>query len=211
MDLPTMRALVRRDLHDEDVSNHRWTDDEIDRHIARAVKELSLVAPLESKATPSTTEGSRDISLASLTGLVAVEAVEYPVGQYPPSYAPFSIWGDTLTLLVDATPLAAQDVDVYYGKLHTLDATTSTTPAAMEDVVATGAAAYAAVEWATFATNRVNVGGPDVWRQYLVWGQERLAVFARELARHGRRAGVRVRRLDRPAAPADLRSTPWEP
>jgi hypothetical protein len=211
MDLTVMRALVRRDLHDEDASNYRWTDDELDRHIARAAKELSLAAPLESKATLTTTEGSRDLSLASLTGLVAVEAIEYPVGQYPPSYTPFSIWGDTLTLLVDATPLAAQDVDIYYGKLHTLDATTSTVPAALEDAVATGSAAYAALEWASFAANRVNVGGPDVWRQYLVWGQERLAAFARELARHGRRAGVRVRRLYQPAAPADLRSTPWEP
>jgi hypothetical protein len=211
MDLATMRALVRRDLHDEDASSYRWTDDEIDRHIARAVKELSLAVPLEAKATLTTTEGSRDLSLASLTGLVAVEAVEYPVGEYPPSYAPFSNWGGTLTLLVDATPLAAQEVSVYYGKLHTLDASTSTVPAALEDVVATGSAAYAALEWATFATNRVNVGGPDVWRQYLVWGQERLAAFARELARRGRRAGVRVRRLYRPAAPADLSSTPWEP
>jgi hypothetical protein len=211
MDLATMRALVRRDLHDEDASNYRWTDDEIDRHIARAVNELSLAVPLASKATLTTTEGSRDLSLASLTGLVAVEAVEYPVGEYPPSYAAFSIWGDVLTLLVDATPLAAQEVYVYYGKLHTLDASTSTVPAALEDLVASGAAAYAALEWASFATNRVNVGGPDVWRQYMVWGQERLAAFARELARHGRRAGVRVRRLYRPAAPADLRSTPWEP
>ncbi len=108
MDLATMRALVRRDLHDEDASNYRWTNDEIDRHIARAVKELSLAAPLSSQATLTTTEGSRDLSLASLTGLVAVEAVEYPVGQYPPSYAPFSVWADTLTLLVDAAPLAAR-------------------------------------------------------------------------------------------------------
>jgi len=211
MDLPTMRALLRRDLHDEDASDYRWTDDELDRHVARAVHELSLTAPLASKATLTTTEGSRDLSLASLTGLVAVEAVEYPVGQYPPVYAPFSVWADTLTLLVDATPLAAQDVYIYYGKLHTLDAGASTIPTPLEDVVATGAAAYAALEWATFATNRVNVGGDDVWRQYLVWGQERLAAFARDLARHGRRAGVRVRRLYRPAAPADLRATPWEP
>jgi len=211
MDLATMRALVRRDLHDEDASSYRWTNDEIDRHIARAAKEVSLAVPLESKATLTTTEGSRDLSLASIAGLVAVEAVEYPAGEYPPSYAPFSLWGDTLSLLVDATPLAAQEVYVYYGKLHTLDASTSTIPAALEDVVATGAAAYAALEWATFATNRVNVGGADVWRQYLVWGQERLAAFAGELARRGRRAGVRVRRLYRPAAPADLRSTPWEP
>jgi len=211
MDLATMRALVRRDLHDEDSSSYRWTDDEIDRHVERAVKELSLAVPLESKATLSTTEGSRDLSLASLTDLVVVEAVEYPVDEYPPSYTPFSVWADTLTLLVDSIPLAAQEVRVYYGSLHTLDATTSTIPAALEDLVATGAAAYAALEWATFATNRVNVGGSDVWRQYLVWGQERLAAFARELARHGRKAGVRVRRLYRPAAPADLRSTPWEP
>ena len=210
MDLTTMRALVRRDLHDEDAANYRWTNDELDRHVARAVKELSLAAPLEAKATLTTAEGSRDLSLASLTGLVVVEAVEYPVGEYPPSYAPFSVWGDVLTLLVDATPLAAQDVHVYYGRLHTLDAGTSTIPARLEDVVATGAAAYAALEWASFATNRVNVGGPDVWRQYLVWGQERLAAFARELARHGRRAGVRVRRLYRPGGPADLRATRWE-
>jgi hypothetical protein len=211
MNLATMRTLVRRDLHDEDASNYRWTDAELDRHIARAVKEFSLAVPLESKATLTTTAGSRDLWLASLTDLVAVEAVEYPVGQYPPCYTPFSIWGDTLTLLVDATPLGAQGVYVYYAKLHTLNATTSTIPAKLEDVVATGSAAYAALEWATFATNRVNVGGSDVWRQYLVWGQERLAAFARELARHGRRAGVRVRHLYRPAGPADLRSTPWEP
>ena len=210
MDLTTMRALVRRDLHDEDAANYRWTNDELDRHVARAVKELSLAAPLEAKATLTTAEGSRDLSLAPLTGLVVVEAVEYPVGEYPPSYAPFSVWSDVLTLLVDATPLAAQDVCVYYGKLHTLDAGTSTIPARLEDVVAAGAAAYAALEWASFATNRVNVSGPDVWRQYLVWGQERLAAFARELARHGRRAGVRVRRLYRPAGPADLRATRWE-
>ena len=211
MDLATMRALVRRDLHDEDSSNYRWTDSELDRHIGRAVKELSLAVPLEAKATLSTTAGSRDLSLASLTGLVAVEAVEYPVGEYPPSYVPFSLWSNTLTLLVDSAPLGGQSVNVFYGRLNTLDATTSTIPQPLEDLVATGAAAYAALEWASFATNRINVGGPDVWRQYLVWGQERLAHFARDLARHGRRAGVRVRRLYRPAAPADLRATPFEP
>jgi hypothetical protein len=139
---------------------------------------------------------------------VVVEAVEYPVGEYPPSYAPFSVWSDVLTLLVDATPLAAQDVCVYYGKLHSLDASTSTIPARLEDVVATGRRPTLP-GWASFAepSQRRRAG---VWRQYLVWGQERLATFARELARHGRRAGVRVRRLYRFAGPADLRATRWE-
>ena len=56
---------------------------------------------------------------------------------------------------------------VYCGKLHTLDATSSELPSYLEDMAATGAAAYAAIEWSGFATNRINVGGEQVWRQYL--------------------------------------------
>jgi hypothetical protein len=211
MNLSDMRTLVRRDLHDEDASNYRWTDDELDRHIARALKEFSLAAPREAKATLSTTANSRDLSLATLTDRVVIEAVEYPLEKYPPSYVAFSVWGDTLTLLVDSPPLSAADVDVYYGRLHTLDATSSTIPEALEDLVATGAAAYAALEWASFATNRVNIGGDETWRNYLVWGQERLAAFARALAEHGRRGALRARRLYTPAGPAEFGGSDWQP
>jgi hypothetical protein len=199
MNLGDMRDRLRKDLHDEDVTNQRWTDAELDRHIQRAVQEFGLSMPLEAKTTLSTTADSRDLSITGLTDLVAIEAAEYPVGNYPPTYVPFSVWLSTLTMLIDSPPAAVEDVDVYHTKLHTLDATTSTLPARFEDVVATGAAAYAALEWASFATNRVNVGGQDVWRDYLTWGQQRLAEFQRALARHGRRNTVRVRRLYRPA------------
>jgi hypothetical protein len=210
VNLSEMRTRVRRDLHDEDPADQRWTDDELDRHIERAVRELSLAIPLEAKATPATSEGSRDISLTSLSDLVAVEAVEYPVDKYPPSYVPFSLWAGTLTLLVDATPPGGESVNIYYGKMHTLDDTTSTIPPHLEELVATGAAAYAALEWASFATNRINVGGQDVWRQYLTWGQERLAVFSRALAKHSRRNAVRVRRLYTPATQPVDQSTVWQ-
>jgi hypothetical protein len=210
VNLSEMRTRVRRDLHDEDPADQRWTDDELDRHIERAVRELSLAIPLEAKASPTTSEGSRDISLASLSDLVAVEAVEYPVDEYPPSYVPFSLWADTLTLLVDATPPGGESVNICYGKMHTLDDTTSTIPPHLEELVATGATAYAALEWASFATNRVNVGGQDVWRQYLTWGQERLAAFSRALAKHSRRNAVRVRRLYTPATQPVDQSTVWQ-
>ena len=207
MNLIEMRDRLRKDLHDEDATNQRWTDAELDRHIERAVRELSLAVPLEAKDTLSTTAGSRDLSIAALADLVAIEAVEYPTGQYPPSYVRFSIWLTTLSLLIDSAPGAAQDVNLYYTKLHTIDATSSTVSSRFEGVIATGAAAYAALEWASFATNRVNVGGRDVWREYLTWGQERLAQFQRALARHGRRNAVRARRLYRPATPAVDQST----
>ena len=199
MNLSEMRGRLRKDLHDEDAANQRWTDGELDRHIQRAVRDLSLSAPLEAKTTLSTTAGSRDLSIAGLADLVAVEAVEYPTGYYPPTYVPYSVWLSTLTMLIDAAPAGVESVNVHYTKLHILDATSSTLPSRFEDVVATGAAAYAALEWASFATNRVNVGGQDVWRDYLTWGQERLAEFESALAEQGRRNAVRVRQLYRPA------------
>ena len=204
MDLSGMRARLRTDLHDEDAANFRWTDAELDRHIDRTVREFSLALPLEATATLTTAAGSRDLSIASLSDLVAIEAVEYPVGEYPPSFVRYSVWLNTLTMLIDGMPSAGEDVSVYHTTLHTLDVSSSTIPPRFEDVIAGGAGGYAAVEWSSFATNRVNVGGQDVWRDYLTWGRERLADFQRDLAKHGRRNALRVRRLYRPAAaPAD--------
>lgn len=180
---------------------------ELDRHVQNAVREFSLSLPLEAKAALATTPGSREVSVSGLTDLVGIEAVEYPAGQYPPQYARFSVWLNTLTLLVDAAPSAVETVNVFYAKLHTIDATSSTVPARFEDVIASGAAGYAALEWASFSTNRVNAGGRDVWREYLAWSQERLAAFQRALARHGRRNAVRVRRLYAPAGDAAGQST----
>ncbi len=207
MNLPELRARLRKDLHDEDSASYRWTDGELDRHVQRAVRDFSLAVPLEATAVLATTPGSRDLSIASLTDIVGIEAVEYPAGQYPPSYVRWSVWLDTLTLLIDGAPEAVAAVNVYYTKLHAIDATSSTVPARFEDVIATGAGAYAAVEWASFSTNRVNAGGQDVWRAYLTWGRDRLAEFQRALAKHGRRNAVRVRQLYAPAADLPGQST----
>lgn len=199
MDLPTLRGVVRRDLRDEDPTNERWSDDELDRHIGRAVGELSLSAPLEAETTLVTTGGSRDLDVSALAGRVSIDAVEYPTGEYPPSFVSYSLWGDTLTLDVAGAPSAGQNVLVRYSLLHTLDATSSTLPAALEDLVASGAAAYAALEWSSYATNRVNVGGADTWSHFHTWAQDRLAAFHKALAKHGRQRRLRSRRLFVPA------------
>ena len=199
MDLPTMRTRVRRDLRDEDATNERWSDDELDRHIARAVQELSLAAPVEAAVTLRTVAGSRDLNVATLTDRVSIDAVEYPTGEYPASFVEHSLWGETLTLLVDGVPGTGSDVVVRYSQLHTLDGSSSTLPQALEDVAAGGAAAYAALEWSSYATNRVNVGGADAWRDYHTWAQERLASFHKALAKHGRERRLRARRLYVPA------------
>lgn len=202
MHLTEMRTRVRHDLRDTDPADERWSDDELDRHIERAVRELSLAAPVEAVATLTTAAGSRDLDVSTLSGRVSIDAVEYPAGQYPPAFAVFSSWGDTLTLVVDRAPHAGERATVSYSKLHTLTDDASTLPAALEEIVATGAGGYAALEWASFATNRVNAGGTDTWRHYHIWAQERLAAFARALAKHGRERRVRSRQLYRPAGDA---------
>ncbi len=210
MNLTEMRTLVRRDLHDEDAGNYRWSDDELDRHIARAVREFSEYLPYEQKATQATTSGSRDLDISSLTDRVMVEAVEYPVDNFPRRYQPFALWGDTLTLLGDEVP-DGSNAYIYYGKLHTLDASGSTIPAKYEDLIALGAGGFAAVEWAVYATNRVNVGGVMTPREFLAWGNQRLRHFRNELRRLGRKNRVRVRSLYTPYYPAVSQSTDYGP
>ena len=194
MNLTDMRAIVRRDLHDEDDANYRWSNDELDRHIAHAVKELSEAIPYEQKATKATTSGSREIDISTLTDRIMVQAAEYPVDEFPKRYQRFTLWGDTVTLLGDEVP-DGSNAYIYYGKLHTLDASTSTIPTNLEDLVATGAEGYAAVEWAVYAVNRVNVGGTMTPGEFLAWGNERLQFFREELKRLGRRNRVRIRQL----------------
>jgi hypothetical protein len=189
-----MIALVRKDLNDEDSGNYRWTDDELTRHIGRAVRELSESLPVPAMATLPTTSGSRDLDISGLDNRIMVEAVEFPVGESPASYRRFSVWGDTLTIIGGADP-DGSNCNIYYGTLHTLDADGSTIPARYEDLVATGACGYAAIEEAAGAINRVNVGGTMTPGEFRLWGSERLGIFQERLKRLGRRQRVRTQQL----------------
>ena len=210
MNLTEMRAIVRRDLHDEDAGNYRWTNDELDRHIAHAVKDFSEAIPYEQKATKATSSGSREIDISSITERVMVQAVEYPVDKFPKKYNRFSLWGDTLTLLGEEVP-DGSNAYIYYGKLHTLDVSGSTIAAEHEDLIATGAVGYASVEWAVYAINRVNVGGDVTPGEFLNWGREKLSQFRAELKRLGRKNTVRVRSLYRPYYPAVSKTSDYGP
>jgi hypothetical protein len=205
-----MRAIVRRDLKDEDAANYRWADDEVDRHITHTVREFSEAIPYEQKVTKATTLGSRDVDISSLSDRIMVQAVEYPVDKFPKQLQRFILWGDTITLLGDEVP-DGSNAYVYYGKLHTLDAASSTIPSYLDDLIVAGAGGYAAVEWAVYAINRVNVGGTMTPREFLAWGNERLRFFKSELKRLGRRNRVRVRTMYKPYFAIVSKSTDYGP
>ncbi len=210
MNLSEMRTIVRRDLHDEDANNYRWTNDELDRHIAHAVKDFSEALPLEQKATKATTSGSRELDISTITDRIMVEAVEYPVDKFPQKFQRFSLWGDTLALLGNEVP-DGSNAYIYYGKLHTLDADGSTIATKYEDLVAAGACGYAAVEWAVYAINRVNVGGTPTPKEFLTWGREKLRYFKQQLKRLGRKNRARTSQLYKPYYQAVSKSTDYGP
>jgi len=196
--LADIRGRVRTDLHDTDSGAYRWSNDDLDRHIARALDDVSRAIPLEQVGTVATTPGSRDLSLAALTGLIEVEAVEYPVDEFPPAYTGFSVWDGTLSLHTPTAP-DGSDARLYYTARHVLDADGTTLPAHFEDLVAAGAGAYAALEWSSFTIDRLNTGGDEVARQYESWARARLTAFEQLLKHHARRNTVRPRRFYVPA------------
>jgi hypothetical protein len=210
MNLIDMRVIVRRDLHDEDANNYRWTNDELDRHIAHAVKDYSEAIPYEQKTTKATAAASREIDISTLNDRIMIEAVEYPVGNFPRRYQRFSLWGDNITLLGDEIP-DGSDAYIYYGKLHILSVGSSTIAPWHEDLITAGACGYAATEWAVYAVNRVNAGGTTTAAELLGWGREKLDFFRREMKRLGRKNRVRARSLYRPFSQSVLKSIDYGP
>ena len=196
MDLTTMRILVRRNLHDEDANNYRWTNDELDCHVAHAVNVYSNASPLEQSIVLPTTPGSLNIDISSLDGRVNIEAVEYPVDNFPPSYQRFSIRENSLQLMGNKVP-DGSNARIYYGRTHILTTQVSTIPAHQEDMIATGACGYAAIEMAIDTINKVNTGGVGTTKDLQVWGAKKLSEFQAALKKADSRNRLRVRTLYR--------------
>jgi hypothetical protein len=207
--LATIRANVRKDLHDEDAAAYRWTDAVLQRHIERALREFSFFAPLEKKNTVSTVAGTRDIDISALAPRLRLVAVEWPTGAYPPTYIPFIVWGDTLTLDVVGAPTSIQNVSVLWHGVHTINGTT-TFPATDDDLIALGSAGFAALDWASFAMNRVSVGGQAVWGRYEEFGRARLDEFFDRLKKLPQYSQVRTSQMY-PPQEARLKSQTTDP
>jgi hypothetical protein len=191
MNLATMRTLVRRDLKDEDSSDYRWQDNELDRAIQRAVAELSRYVPREMKTTIATTDDSREIDISSLTDRVSIDRVEFPVGATPRSFQRFVAYAATITLIGNVEG-DGEDCYVYWGKVHTLDGSTSTVASYLEDVLALGAAAYAVLAQAQLRTDAAGFGGEQADRDYLSWGNGMLKQFTAQLKRFGRSRKLKI-------------------
>jgi len=178
-------------------NEYKWSDDELDRHIAHAVKELSYYVPYEMKALKATSDGSREVDIATLTDRIRVFAVEYPTGNFPPSYQRFALWQDTVMLLGGVLP-DGSNCQVYYGKLHTLDGDGCTIPTHLEDLLSIGAQGYALQAYAAYGLDRSQPDYRYAQENAADGAQVLLHRFARELRRLGRQGRLRPSQLYSP-------------
>jgi len=177
MDLATMRARVREDLQDEDDANYRWTDDQVDGAIERVVREFSIVKPIQQQDDIATTESSRDIDISSLSGLIGVESVEFPIGENPTYYQKFRIWQDTIQMADEGD---GTDARVRWYKEHTL-AESSTIPSQFEEIIVLGATGYLAASASVYTVDKATIAGKWATINFLKWGKERLDRYEKKL------------------------------
>ena len=169
-----MRTRVRRDLQDEG-SPSRFSDDELDRAIARAVTELSKYLPYLQTSTIATVSGSDEIDISGLEDAISFDRVEFPIGNIPRTYARFEISGNNIRLL-DRTG-DGNNCYVYWGTLHILDSNQSTIPVHLEDLVTLGATGYALMSLSQAKIDTNNPGGTGVDNNYQQWAINRLRKF----------------------------------
>ncbi len=180
-DISVLRTRLRVDLAEP--AADRWTNDDLDRHIQHAVRDLNRVAPREMVDASLTIPdpASQQLDVSSLSDLVHMVAVEYPVGGYPRRLRHFELWGSTLTLSTDTMPEAGAAVTCYYTARHAVDSEGSTLPEGLEDIVLVGAAGYALLGYLAATHDRVTIGDGRTAEQLRSHANDLLMQFRQDL------------------------------
>jgi hypothetical protein len=178
MNLTEMRARVREDLQDTDSENYRWTDDEVDGAIDRAVMEYSLYAAIEQQDDIATIDGEIELDISSLTGLLKVESVEFPIGQSPKYYQRTEYWAGHLYMDDEGD---GENARVRWLKKHTLDVNSTTIPTEHEEIIVLGATGYLAMSASAYTVDRATIAGRHGTVSYKAWGIERLKRYDQKL------------------------------
>ena len=188
--LAGFEANARNDLKDLDGTNYLWTTAELDRHIQHAVNDYQRILPLVSALAitvvavgPNSLTRRQQVT-GPPAGYLWTERVEYPIDHDPPAYLPFweeIVGGGSLYFPVGDPPTAGDQMKVWYALTHTLTNATSTIPTDHEELIALGAAAYAAQAATRYAQHRLNA---SLWtpRGIQVFATERMAEYQARLA-----------------------------
>jgi hypothetical protein len=183
-----MRARVRQDLQDTDSENYRWSNDEVDAAIQRVVREYSLRAPIQMLTDVTTTPADNELDISSLTDLIGIESVEFPIGYWQTC----QYWAGRVFMQDNGNGDFAR---VRWFKKHTLTAQSSTIPAEHEEIIVLGATGYLAMSASAATVDRAFIAGRYGTISYRDWGRERLDRYDKKLKEAARSNRVVARTL----------------
>jgi hypothetical protein len=192
MNLTEMRTRVREDLQDTDEENYRWSDDEVDGAIDRAVMEYSIHAPIEQQDDIATTDGETSIDISSLSGILKIQSVEFPIGDRPKCYQHTEYWAGHLYMEWEGD---GTDARVRWLKKHTLTAESTTIPSEHDEIIVLGATGYLAMSASAATVDRAFVAGRYGTTSYRAWAKDRLARYDQRLKQVSTRNRVIHRQL----------------
>lgn len=188
--LAALRDRVEQVLADS--GNAIWSTDDMDEAIRRALHEYSQVRPQQVIGTLTLVADGRELSTATLTGILDVREIwcDYTAAdpEFPPNIRPFEYWPDSQIIYVTGSyePQSGDVCRVFYTlmqALKDLDAATATTfPDDDESIIAGGAAGYAATSRAVDLAEQVTLDRLTA-QQIRAWGMAQLQRFRADLKR----------------------------
>lgn len=177
--LSAVRAVIRQKLRDEfgEGKEFEWENDELNILIGDCLAEVSECSPYQVKETLTTSVGSRELDISSITDWLYIDEGEYPVGKFPKRMRNCTIFGNTLTIETDLSPAADEDVYLYCAKTHQLTDSASTLNPQEERILILGVVGQAAINRARSLINKVNIGGARTPADMQGWGIAQLALY----------------------------------
>ena len=192
MNLVEMRARVRQDLMDEDALAYLWTNDQVDGAIQRAVLEYSHHAAAEKISDLPTTLDSRELDISTLTGLLFLDSIEFPIGYARPHLQRFTFYSGRAFMHDEGD---GTDARVKWRQKHTLAAGSTTIPAHHDEVIVLGATAHLAMSMSASIVDKATISGPRGTVNYLQWGHQRMVLYQQQLRTLAPRRTVQQRQL----------------
>lgn len=159
MSLATYQDLVDRTVRDEE---ERITEQDRDRAIQMAVTRFSKDRPRVKVEDLTSTDGRYiDLPASWVDESSSVRSLEYPIGDFPPTYIQDSLWQlystpNTEKLLLISAITASATVRVNYTIPHTLSDSENTIPDRSKEPVASYAASLLCDQLASFYTGETD-------------------------------------------------------
>jgi hypothetical protein len=173
----------------KDSANAVWSAAELEDHVAKALRDVSLRRP-QMLATTLTTGTVRELA-HSVADLYYVTDVWFPYDTASPTWPPtrpkwFIPVAGYIFLDVTTAPTAGQKARVFYAAPHTIQNLESAAATSLdkhgETLVILGASAYAALQECQHIIGAVTVND-RTQEQYIAWAKMRMDMFQAALAR----------------------------